>query len=320
MSTYTYRNNNEGYIDTIEGITFHPGEGIDYTTDQYALNKYLPHRLDRYIDGVLSNDNAIIPEQRKLAQEIARYSGFNTPETLAKGAIPIAIPAGDGAAVGLKFTNTSGAFSLTTTVFPTTYSNIYLYMPIGAFDGTNPTTAGLYYATMSSSSVGQLYLATYTSGIPSIPVTLVKPVTTLNKWLSQTLNTDITLATVTVPANKMGLNGELRTKSLFTLKTSAYAKVTKTFFDTANLSSNSNTTNISVADSVNMHNRGNLTEQVSRTAAGVAEDFQGTSNVTWSAINTAVDKNVTFTGKLLVTSGNVDHIILEAFTVEVLPS
>ena len=59
MTTYSYRSNMNSVTDTIEGIIFNAGVFVSYTVDQYTLNKYVPTRLDRYVDGVIANSDLI---------------------------------------------------------------------------------------------------------------------------------------------------------------------------------------------------------------------------------------------------------------------
>jgi hypothetical protein len=61
MPTYSYKSNAPAVADVIEGILFSSGVLVNYSTDQLNLNKYVPTRLDRFVDGVLSNTDLVIP-------------------------------------------------------------------------------------------------------------------------------------------------------------------------------------------------------------------------------------------------------------------
>jgi hypothetical protein len=61
MPTYSYKSNAPAVADVIEGILFSSGVLVNYGTDQLNLNKYVPTRLDRYVDGVLSNTDLVTP-------------------------------------------------------------------------------------------------------------------------------------------------------------------------------------------------------------------------------------------------------------------
>jgi hypothetical protein len=72
-----------GVVDIIEGITFTAGVYNTYTNDQYVLNKYVPTRLDRYVDGVKSNTdlattNTIYNQEK---YDIASTLGLTLAET-----------------------------------------------------------------------------------------------------------------------------------------------------------------------------------------------------------------------------------------------
>jgi hypothetical protein len=69
MTVYSYISTMPSVKDTIEGIEFLAGVFKEYTSDQLVLNKYVPARLDRYVDGIKSNSNLIIPGQ-VYAQEL----------------------------------------------------------------------------------------------------------------------------------------------------------------------------------------------------------------------------------------------------------
>ena len=55
MATYVYRSNMPTVSDTLAGIVFTAGVNNTYSSDQLELNRYVPGRLDRWVDGVLSN-------------------------------------------------------------------------------------------------------------------------------------------------------------------------------------------------------------------------------------------------------------------------
>lgn len=63
MSTYVYKsfNDKERPTKNIKGITFTFGTSPTFSSDQLILNELVPELLDRYVDGVKSNDNLIIP-------------------------------------------------------------------------------------------------------------------------------------------------------------------------------------------------------------------------------------------------------------------
>ena len=70
MPTYSYMSNMPSVRDTVEGITFLAGVAQNFQMDQRDLNRHVPARLNRYVDGVLSNTDLVIPTARS-AQETA---------------------------------------------------------------------------------------------------------------------------------------------------------------------------------------------------------------------------------------------------------
>jgi hypothetical protein len=61
MTTYSYVSTMPGLTDIIEGVSFTANIPINYSTDQFILNKHVPARLSRFVDGVLSNTDLVIP-------------------------------------------------------------------------------------------------------------------------------------------------------------------------------------------------------------------------------------------------------------------
>jgi len=50
----------------IEGILFKKATNINYSSDQLDLNKWVPAKLDKWVDGVLHNTNNEIPHSETL--------------------------------------------------------------------------------------------------------------------------------------------------------------------------------------------------------------------------------------------------------------
>lgn len=244
--------------------------------------------------------------------------GFPDLFILAQSAIPIVIPPGNGSTIGLQFTSVDGAFSLTTTLMPMAYASAYLWMPIGAFDGTNPTTAGWYYATFSSTSVGQLYTTTYTSGLPTIPGAPVKPTTTNARWLTQ-VTSAITMAQITVPGGSMGLNGSLRVFAKWSHINNTNTKTETLRFGTATMNggrTSASATSLSFREQLVTTNRGVLNKQLGDDSWGGGLGTNS-ANFATSSIDTSIDQVVSAQGTL--TTANTDYIVLEGFTIEILP-
>lgn len=244
--------------------------------------------------------------------------GFPDLFILAQSAIPFILPPGNGTTIGLQFTSVDGAFSLTTTLMQTAYASAYLWMPIGAFDGTNPTTAGWYYGTFSSTSVGQLYTTTYTNGLPTIPVAPVKPTTTNARWLTQ-VTSAITMVQITVPGGSMGLNGSLRVFAKWSHIGNTNTKTETLKFGTSQLNggrTSVSATSLSFREQIATTNRGVLNKQL---VDGSWGGGLGTNNTSLpeSAIDTSIDQVVSAQGTL--TTANTDYIVFEGFIIEILP-
>lgn len=230
--------------------------------------------------------------------------GARLPFVLDNSAVPIGIPPGNGSTTGLKFTDTAGAFSLTTTLFPVSYTGgIWLWMPIGAFDGTLPLVADLYWAVMSSTSVGQLYLT---------QSPLVKPVTTLNRWLTQG-TTEVTLLSSTIPAGLLGALGSVRCMYRQTCNNSAGAKTFRNKFGGTTFQSSAYTTSIGANIPTSISNRAAALQVAANAQTG---DAGATPTRVDLAIDTAAAVALITTGQIAV---NTDLLILEGRTIEVIP-
>ncbi len=124
---------------------------------------------------------------------------------------PFVIPPGDGAAVGLQFTGSAGAYTLSAAIITNGWNwlknGFWLYLP--ANFGGSAYPAGWYWSVMSSDTAGILYTNTYTSGItagPSSPT--VFPVN-LTGWLTTTTSEIVGPTGFTLPAGALGNSGKL---------------------------------------------------------------------------------------------------------------
>ena len=119
--------------------------------------------------------------------------------------------AGDGAAVGLQFTGSAGAFTLSAAILNYLWNALkgcWMYMP-ASFGGSS-YPAGWYWAVFSSDTAGILYTDTYTSGTPKRPASPTAFPTNLTGWLTTT-TAEITGPTGFVLAGgSMGKNGSLK--------------------------------------------------------------------------------------------------------------
>lgn len=168
--------------------------------------------------------------------------------------------------------------------------------------------AGLYYATFSSTSACQLY----TDAAGTITPTGI----TAGAYNGGT--TEVTLMSVTVPGNSLGANGMLATEGLIqaTSPTNANTKTVFTKFAASTFGGTAVTNSVSAGFRAAMRNRGSG-RQVSA-LSGRADWTQSSSGAaTQFSVDSTVDQVCTITGQLSVAS---DYIILEGYTVEVLPA
>ena len=134
-----------------------------------------------------------------------------TPITIASVGVPFIIPPGDGAAVGLQFTGTAGAFTLSAAILTNAWNALkgcWMYLPANFGGSTCP--AGWYWAVFSSDTAGIVYTDTYVSGKPVRPSSPVAFSINLNGWLTSTTS-EITGPTgFTLRGGSMGPNGALK--------------------------------------------------------------------------------------------------------------
>jgi len=150
-----------------------------------------------------------------------------TPKNVLSVGVPFVIPAGDGSAVGLFFTNSAGDFTLTVGAILTNVWNAikgcWMYLPANFGGRTYP--AGWYWAVFSSDTAGILYTDTYISGTPVRPTSPTPFPVNLTGWLAQ-ITSEVTGPTgFTLAGGSLGRNGSLRTY----LRATGSTTSTKTF-------------------------------------------------------------------------------------------
>lgn len=230
-------------------------------------------------------------------------------QVLARGAIPMIIPS--SGTIG-----NNGALSAITAL-PNTYLNCYMYFPADAI--AVGVAAGLYYVVLSSTTAGTIYNNTYTSGSPSIPASPTPFVTTGPGAYTQTTGADISLLTVTIPGNLMGIYGGVRPHSSFINNNSGGAKTARLFLGGTGgttYSAVASTTNITATDFRVIENRG----VANRQAASFSSAWSGVSAVAGasvsSSIDTTADTTLVWTGQLAVAT---DYCLFNTVMVESLP-
>ena len=230
-----------------------------------------------------------------------------------QSAVPVILPSSG--------TITNGVLSALTAL-PTAYGGAWMYFPAGA---SLPSGAGLYWVSSVTTTGGNITTtfanaaAAFTPDIPSNPVLI----TSGGAAYTQTIGSDITLANVTVPGGSMGSNGALRTNVNHTLAATTGSKLVSIKLGgqahSIWTSASAGITNV-VSHRV-LRNRGVLNAQMSDFAD---TGYAGFGNGTFTPavkyptpVNTAADQPLTITANI---STNTDYIVLEGFTVEVLPS
>lgn len=248
--------------------------------------------------------------------EEANPTTFNTnstqrtfPYILAQSGVPVGIAPNGTIA-------TNGAVTLGTAL-PTTYSGgIWLRFPANAVVGDS--TGGIYWCVMSSTTVGTVYAGTIDTAsafTPYIGSTAGGAVTGSNSAYTQD-TANITLTNVTVPAGAMGVNGAMRiTVTRFVVPNNANSKTLATKYGASFFGINNVvTTTLGQGYMASIRNRGVANKQVAAAANG---DVAGSGGCSYLSIDSATDQPMTVVCRVATAA---DYVILEGFTVEVLPS
>ncbi|MBK8113504.1 MAG: hypothetical protein IPK44_02675 [Candidatus Accumulibacter sp.] len=226
-----------------------------------------------------------------------------TPITIASVGVPFIIPPGDGAAVGLQFTGTAGAFTLSAAILTNVWNALkgcWMYLPASFGGSTCP--AGWYWAVFSSDTAGVVYTDTYVSGKPARPSSPVAFSINLTGRLTTT-TAEVTGPTgFVLPGNSLGPNGCL--KSHF--RSSGNLTGTKTFkgyLGSSVFSSIAPTVNPTTEIITSFCNQGVANAQLvsginSNTGVGVNSNVFTTSS--YAVIDTTTDKNISYTLQLSV--------------------
>lgn len=155
---------------------------------------------------------------------------------LAKWAVPfVKAPTGSMA--------NNGAITLGTALALTLSGGCWMWLPAGAVAAGVPAAASWLWVVMSSTTVGTVFNSTYTTGIPTLGVQTAFVTTGPGAFAGDT--GEITGPIISVPANALGLNGELQTEIRSDANNTAGAKTIRLHWpllaSTASLSSASTT-------------------------------------------------------------------------------
>ncbi len=157
----------------------------------------------KFVDGTDFGSNDV---HKQAHREIG-----GVPRQVAVSGVPFVIPAGDGAAVGLQFTGSAGAFTLSAAILANLWNALngcWIYMPTN-FGGSG-LSAGWRWAVFSSDTAGVLYQDTYVSGNPTRVTSPTAFATNLTGWITTTTS-EITGPTgFYLLGGSMGPNGSLK--------------------------------------------------------------------------------------------------------------
>jgi hypothetical protein len=239
------------------------------------------------------------------------YGSDRGPVVLAKSAVPvILVPNGTVA--------TNGTITLGTALL-TIYANAWIYLPAGAVVGG---LAGLYLCQFSSTTVGQVftnYFAAANAGPQFVPTVIGNPLLAVgsNSAYTQTTGSNVNLASVLIPGGTMGINGSLRISSANSCNNTGGNKIASLYMPSGTaVWTQTMTSTTYYEELINMCNRGVQNSQITTKGANAGPGAVAWASSQLTAINTAVDNLLIFTGQLAVAT---DALVLEMFSVEVLP-
>lgn len=242
------------------------------------------------------SDSLVIHDQsgRVIGIQPAGLSGPITfhPYVLAQSAVPVILPSsGSSDAVG--------GITLTTALPYQPSGVVRIYLPAGVVTaGSAGTGAGLYPVVFSSTTVCQIQ----GTGI-----------VTANGAYTQ-VTTEVTLLSTTVPGGAMGANGVIRQGVAASYPNNANSKVLRQKFGANTTAGGAFTTSLGINQVVTVRNKNSQSAQYSVNSTNGDNAPGGAVNYT--TVDTSANFTVGASGQLAVAT---DYIILEGYTVEVLP-
>ncbi len=236
-----------------------------------------------------------------------------TPKTVLSIGTPFVILPGDGAAVGMFFTGTAGAFTLSAAILTNAWNELkgcWCYLP--ANFGGSAYPADWYWAVFSSDTAGVLYTDTYASGVPIRPVSPTPFPVNLTGWLNQTA-AEITGPTgFTLEGGAMGKNGVIKSH-IRTLGNNSGTKTYRVYLGSAVIGMVTPTTYPNMEVILSSRNQGIETLQNNSRTTGVGGAGATVSAAEYTAVDTTVPQNMAIS---LESSALLCTILLHAdFTV-----
>jgi len=220
-------------------------------------------------------------------------------------------------ASGTISNSTGGVTSLPT--LPATYANAYLYLPIGAI--YSGSTAGwyLFQGTTGSKTAGTVFNNIYspsTGGTPTIqaPTPFMSGTTTPGPWL-QTPGTYISAVAATVPANALGLNGELQVDFDLSVSNNTDTKQWEVVYGGVQVSTGNTATSgvAAVSCRYRTRNNGSASAQVSTSSASPC----GVNTTGPTFIRTTVASTSSHSDVIALNLGtSTDYEVLEGFSIK----
>jgi len=241
----------------------------------------------------------------------------NSPIILAQSAIPMILPSSGTMGANGSLT---GLTALPYSVFP---QPCFMYFPAGKVFSGSP--AGMYYASILTTTTAQVYNNMYTSGLPqaAIPVVPTPVVDAGPGAYAQTTGSDISLININSPGGMPGRNGCLAIRRYALMGQAAGGtRSGKLTLGGATIANEAAITNTYLASGLSKYlfNRGAQNSNVSplygNWAGGDALVTSANANLCTS-IDTSVDNTLSMLAKLDTTA--TDYYIIDGFRVEVLP-
>jgi len=243
---------------------------------------------------------------------IAQVSNSSAPgvsRTIGQISVPLIVPS--SATIG-----NNGALSAMTAL-PTTESG-YISLPAGAIATGVPAAQTWYWFVGSSTTAGTVYNNTYTSGTPVAPASPTPFVTTGPGAYTQTTGSLIPAYSLSIPGNFIGVNGSVKTTGLFSMNTSASAKVMAAQYSTYKFCNTSLTADTAFAMAAGFMNINGVTNAQGplSTIAPCATGASAAGQPSYGAIDSTTSQNLTIQLQLALAT---DFLQILTLSVEYLP-
>lgn len=200
--------------------------------------------------------------------------------------------------------NATGQITHTTALPAQPTGTVLIFLPAGVVTaGSQGTGAGLYSVTYSTTAICQL---TGTG------------IVTANAAYTQVV-TEVLMATDTIPAGAMGLNGAVESRSTWSFPNNANSKTLRLRLGGIGGTQYLNTpqtTNVSLGDARRIRNRGAANAQVGSFASSSIGLGGSTGSLVTSALDMTSAQDLVLTGQLAVAT---DFLILEGRETWLLP-